>query len=332
MPSFDTPEPIWATIDVVMGDVRVSAGNGATTVVEVNPSDASNEEDLKAAELTRVACVNDHLVVRAPKLRSWSWRSSGGSTDVTIELPAGSHLRGAARLAGFNCDGPLGDCRIKTSLGHIRLEQADTVNLRSGTGDISLDRATGHAEVTTGSGEVRLRELDGSAAIKNSNGDTWVGVAGGDLRVRVANGDIAVDQARAGVVAKSAHGNIRLGEAVSGSVVLETRVGDVEVGIREGTAAWLDLNTSVGNVHNALGAAEAPEPSAPTVEVRARTSFGDVVIAGRPRPTGSRHTGEPNDKPATGNPCNRRPQVLRRQRRARRRRPRRGRGNDLCAG
>jgi hypothetical protein len=88
----------------------------------------------------------------------------------------------------------------------------------------------------------------------------------------------AVDQARAGVVAKSAHGNIRLGEVVSGSVVLETRVGDVEVGIREGTAAWLDVNTSVGNVHNALDAAEAPEPSAPTVEVRARTSFGDVLI------------------------------------------------------
>jgi hypothetical protein len=276
--SFDTPEPISAKIDLAIGDVRLIAGNGGTTVVEVNPSDASNEEDLKAAELIRVEYANEHLVVRPPKLRYWSWRSGGGSVDVTIELPAGSHVRGSAQMAGFQCDGRLGDCRITTSLGHIRLDHAGALTLKSGIGDISLERATGHAEVTTGSGAVRLRELDGSAVIKNSNGDTWIGEAGGDLRLRVANGDIAVGVANAGVVAKSANGDIRLGEVVRGSVVLETSVGDVEIGVPEGTAAWLDVNTNFGNVHNSLDAADAPERSAQTVEVRARTSFGDVVI------------------------------------------------------
>jgi hypothetical protein len=33
-----------------------------------------------------------------------------------------------------------------------------------------------------------------------------------------------------------------------------------------------------GKVHNALDAAEAPEPSAETVEVRARTCAGSVMI------------------------------------------------------
>jgi DUF4097 and DUF4098 domain-containing protein YvlB len=123
-----------------------------------------------------------------------------------------------------------------------------------------------------------MRELDGSAVIKNSNGDTWVGVAGGDLRVNAANGSIAVDEAHAGVVAKSANGDVRLGEVVRGSIVLETRLGDLEVGIREGTPAWLDVRAAAGRVHNALDAAEAPEPSAEAVEVRARTSAGSVVI------------------------------------------------------
>ena len=63
-----------------------------------------------------------------------------------------------------------------------------------------------------------------------------------------------------------------------GSVVLETKLGDLEVGIREGTAAWLDVRAAAGRVHNALEAADAPEPSAETVEVRARTTAGDVVI------------------------------------------------------
>jgi hypothetical protein len=69
-----------------------------------------------------------------------------------------------------------------------------------------------------------------------------------------------------------------VGEVVRSSVVLETQLGDLEVGIREGTAAWLDVSARAGKVHNALDAADAPEPSADTVEVRARTSVGDVVI------------------------------------------------------
>jgi DUF4097 and DUF4098 domain-containing protein YvlB len=279
MPTFETPQPILATIDIVMGDVRVSAGEHRATVVDVQPSDPSDKEDRKAAELTRVEYANEQLLVKAPKLRSWSLRSGGGSIDVTIELPAGSDVHCDARLAGIQCDGRLGDCRIKTGLGHIRVDRTDTATLKSGTGDVSLGHATGRVEVTTGSGEVRLGELDGSAVVESASGDTWVGVADGDLRLKSASGRIFVDHARATVVVKSAHGDIRLGEVVRGAAVLETRAGDIEIGIGEGTAAWLDVRTLMGTVHNALDAAEAPEPSAQTAEVRARTSFGDVVVA-----------------------------------------------------
>jgi hypothetical protein len=278
MPSFDTPDPITATVHVVAGDVRISAGDRDTTSVSVEPTDASSDEDRKAAELTRVEYTNGQLLVRAPKLRSWVPRSTGGSINVTIELPAGSGVHGGSGLADFTCDGPLGECRIKTGLGHIRLEQAGTLSLKTGIGDISVNRATGHAELTAGSGEVRVRELESSAVIKNSNGDTWVGLASGDLRVSAANGAISIEQARASVVAKSANGDVRLGEAVRSSVVLESKLGDLEVGIPEGTAAWLDVRAIAGRVHNALEAADGPEPSAETVEVRARTSAGDVVI------------------------------------------------------
>ena len=176
MPTFDTPEPISATIDLAIGDVRISAGDPGATLVELRPSDPSNEEDLKAAEQTRVEYADERLLVKAPKLRSWVSRR-GGSIDVTIALPAGSHVHGAWGWGDVHCEGRLGDCRIKTGLGRIRVDSADTLNLRSGVGDITVDRATGRAEVTTGSGDVRLGELDGSAVIKNSNGDTWVGVA-----------------------------------------------------------------------------------------------------------------------------------------------------------
>jgi hypothetical protein len=278
MPTFDTPDPITATVHVVSGDVRISAGDRAVTSVTVEPTDASNDEDRKAAELTRVEYTEGRLLVRAPKLRSWVPRSTGGSLNVTIELPAGSRVQGSSGLADFACDGPLGECRIKTGIGAIRLEEAGRLSLKTGIGDISVNRATGHAELTAGSGEVRARELESSAVIKNSNGDTWVGLAGGDLRVSAANGRISIEQARGSVVAKSANGDVRLGEAVRSAVVLESKLGDLEIGIPEGTAAWLDVRAIAGRVHNTLEATEAPEASAETVEVRARTAAGDVVI------------------------------------------------------
>ena len=278
MPTFDTPGPLTATIDVVVGAVRISAAERDATVVEARPTDSSNAEDVKAAEQTRAEYANGHLLIRTPKVRSWLPRARGGSVDVTIQLPAGSDVRGAGQLTDFDCEGPLGDCRLRTGLGQIRVDQADALSLKTGIGDISVDHATGHADVTTGSGDVRVRELDAGAVIKSSNGDTWVGEAGGDLRIKAANGSIAVDLARATVGAKSANGDVRLGEAVRDSVVLETHLGDVEVGIRDGTAAWLDVRAAAGRVLNALETAEAPEPSAETVQVRARTSAGNVVI------------------------------------------------------
>src|ERR1035437_3220832 len=65
---------------------------------------------------------------------------------------------------------------------------------------------------------------------------------------------------------------------VDGAIVLETAVGELEVGIREGTAAWLDVSAQYGRVRNSLDEASSPEQSEATVEVRARTSYGKILI------------------------------------------------------
>ena len=278
MPSFETPGPITATIDVVVGDVRIIAGDGATTVVDVRPSDAGSDEDRKVAERTRVEHAGEVLIVKAPKLRSWLPRTHGGSIDVTVELPAGSQVYGTGQLTDFHAAGELGDTTIKTGLGQIQLERAGAVNLKTGIGDITVGRASGHADINAGSGEARVRELGGSAVVKNSNGDTWIGEITGNLRVNAANGRISVDRACETVAAKSANGDVRLGEVGHGTVLAETALGKVEIGIRDGVAAWLDLNTRFGSVHNDLGPTERPGPGEDAVEVRARTSFGDITI------------------------------------------------------
>jgi DUF4097 and DUF4098 domain-containing protein YvlB len=126
---------------------------------------------------------------------------------------------------------------------------------------------------------VRVGEIEGAADIKNSNGSTDIGTANGEIRIRSANGDISVDRAGAGVDAKTANGTVRVGDVVHGSVVLKTSMGDLEIGIREGTAAWLDVTTGFGRLQNSLtDAATKPSDADESVEVHAHTSFGDITI------------------------------------------------------
>jgi len=190
----------------------------------------------------------------------------------------GSHVRGEAGIAALRCSGRLGECRFKMGLGEVQLDQAGPVALETGAGDITVGRALDRVDVTTGSGAVHVGSIAGSGVIKNSNGDTWVGEVTGDLRVNAANGKISVDHAHATVAAKTANGDVYIGEVESGAVLAQTACGKVEVGVRDGVAAWLELNTSYGNVHNDLEAAERPGAGEDAVEVRARSSFGDVTV------------------------------------------------------
>jgi hypothetical protein len=279
MPTFDTPEPISVTVELGVGDLRIVASDRTDTMVEVRPSDPAKQADVTAAEQTRVEYAGGRLLIKAPKnWRQYTPRGGGESIDVQIELPAGSHLRGDTGVAALRCQGRLGECRYKTGIGDIQLDQAGAVQLRTGVGDITVERADGDAEVRTGSGSVRIDGIDGMAVVKNSNGDTWIGRVTGDLRVNAANGRISVDQASATVAAKSANGDVYLGEVAHGTVVAQTAFGKVEIGIRDGAAAWLDLNTRYGTVRNDLDAAERPGPGEDAVEVRARTAFGDITI------------------------------------------------------
>src|SRR5437764_268147 len=82
--------------------------------------------------------------------------------------------------------------------------------------------------------------------------DTVVGASSGHLRIKTANGNITVQCAGGDVDAKTASGNIRLAEVVRGSIDLETTAGELEIGIREGTAAWLNLDSKTGMVRNEL--------------------------------------------------------------------------------
>ncbi|MFD9904188.1 DUF4097 domain-containing protein [Streptomyces sp. NPDC059063] len=276
MPSFDTPEPIVATGRVEAGAIRFSASDRADTVVEVRPRDPKRDQDVRAAEQTEISFANGTLTLRTPKQRYLVRRH--GTVDITVELPTGSRIDVTGAWAQILGEGHLGETRVKTSSGDIRLDTTGPLQATASHGSITVDRVDGPAEITTSTGSVRVGLIDGTAVLKNSHGTTTVAAATGDLRANGAHGDIDITRAEASVTATTAHGAVRVGEVARGTVQLETSYGAIEVGVREGTAAWLDVSSGSGQVRNTLNTSDTPNKTEDTVEVRARTRHGNIDI------------------------------------------------------
>ncbi|WP_413755286.1 DUF4097 family beta strand repeat-containing protein [Streptomyces sp. MMBL 11-3] len=275
MPVFDTPEPLSAIVEIESGRVRIVAGERFDTVVEVSPGDPASQQDVQAAQQTQVTCTGGKLVVKGPRKRSLFGRT--GAVAVSVELPAGSDVSaatGSGQLAG---EGRLGHCQLTTGAGDIQLEEAASVRLKTSKGDVLVDHARGAVEIR-GSGRVRVGRAEGPATVKNLNGETVIGQVDGALEVASSNGPISVLHAGSSVTARSANGAIRLAQVVRGRITLETSAGELEVGIAQGSAAWLDVRSTAGRVRNELGAANGPGAGEETVEVRGRTAVGDIVI------------------------------------------------------
>ncbi|MEU8544925.1 DUF4097 family beta strand repeat-containing protein [Streptomyces sp. NPDC048717] len=275
MPTFDTPAAISVTARVDAGSIQFTAGDRTDTVVEVRPRSPKRELDVRSAEQTEIGFANGVLTVRTPKP---SLLGRTGVVEVTVDLPAGSHVDMNGSWTQVLGEGRLGDVRVKVSSGDVRLDETGPLTLAASHGSITVGRVDGPADISTSSGSVRVGTLGGAAVLKNSHGATAVEAAHGELRVSGANGDIDIRRAEGSVTATTAHGTLRVGEVARGSVHLETAHGAIDIGIREGTAAWLDVDSGHGAVRNALSSAGAPAKTEDTVEVRARTRYGTIDI------------------------------------------------------
>ncbi|GAA2004034.1 DUF4097 family beta strand repeat-containing protein [Nocardiopsis rhodophaea] len=261
MPTFATSEPITAEVDLLAGAVQINAGDRSDTTVEVRPRDAAKDADVRAAEQIQIEYAGGRLLVKDPGNTVLGSMLRKGMADVTVDLPRGSLLHAHARHANIRCEGDLGAAEITTS-----------------SGNIALDRLTGNAELTASDGWVRAHEIDGRAVIKTSSGAITLGTVSGKLRMNTAHGHISAQRALESVHARATHGSARIGEVVRGRVDIETSYGEIEVGVREGTAAWLDAASKHGALSSSLEAAEGPGTAEETVEVRARSVYGDIVV------------------------------------------------------
>jgi hypothetical protein len=178
MQTFDTPTAIHAVLNIPAGSVRFIAADRADTTVEILPADAAKGRDVKAAQQTTVAYDDGVLRIEVPAKNQYFGPT--GSVDVTVHLPAGSHVQAKAAAAGLRTTGPLGDVTFDGAHGVITLEEAASVRLGAHVGDVEIARLGGPADISTHKGDIRIGEAShGTVVLRTQAGSIRVGAAAG---------------------------------------------------------------------------------------------------------------------------------------------------------
>ncbi|MFE7551432.1 DUF4097 family beta strand repeat-containing protein [Streptomyces gardneri] len=176
---FPTTAPIAVALAVPAGLVRFIAADRADTTVEVLPADAAKSNDIKAAEQVTVAFADGVLRIEAAEAKNRILGNSG-SVEVTVQLPAGSHVEAKTAAAELHGVGRLGDVTFDSAQGTVKLDETASAHLTLQAGDITVGRLGGAAELSTQQGNIRITEaLGGSVVLRTDSGDLEVGAAHG---------------------------------------------------------------------------------------------------------------------------------------------------------
>jgi DUF4097 and DUF4098 domain-containing protein YvlB len=276
MHTFHTPNPVNLRVELWQGRVDVQAEDTDTTTVELLPLHADpGAQDL--IDSAKVEQRGDDIVVLMPKIKSGLFRRNA-EVEARIVVPTNSRAKLETASADITTRGALGNTKAYSGSGEVSLQQVADVEVRTGSGDISIETATGSCDSKSGSAEVTLGTIAGDADIMSGSGDVVISEVQGGLKVKAGSGDIVLKSAGKSIDAMAGSGDLLLKRVDRGRVKAKTGSGDITIGVASGTAAYLDVMTVTGDVQSELDGSEAPTDGDLTVEISAQTGSGDVVL------------------------------------------------------
>jgi hypothetical protein len=275
MPTYDVPGPIELDINAGSAFVDIVASDRPGAAVEIVASKPGRGGDESLARESSVTFDNGRIRVKVP--RRLNLFSKGDSVDIRCEIPAGSGVTIETAYGSVRARGVLGTARITAKYGGVTADTIADLVLDASYGNTDIAEVTGRLDVTAGYGMVRVGQVHGDARLRASYGSLELGTAGGTVEARTS-GPLTVDRALGDVTARSAHGPIRLREVSGGTIRLDNGHADLDVGVPEGVAAWIDATSANGRVHNELTPGPAASAGDRTVELHLNTGYGTITV------------------------------------------------------
>lgn len=169
----------------------IETRNGSVEVIE----DQSATEIQVLAEYRAAAVTRSEARERLDGIRVTVERDGDGVYYIRPELPGGWKGRDSVSLEVLLPR--LGDVRVNTSNGRIRLEGATgACDLRSSNGSITVEGTRGKLEIETSNGAIAVTNHAGGLGARSSNGAIRVALAPGSqgpFQLSSSNGAVAVD-------------------------------------------------------------------------------------------------------------------------------------------
>ena len=179
MQKFDTPAPVSAVLNIAAGRVQVIAADRADTTVEVLPANPGKGRDLKAVEQTTVEFADGVLRIHTAEPQNQYFGPSG-SLEVTVQVPAGSHVEARTASCELRGVGRLGDVAFEGAYRQIKIDEAASIRLTAVDGDVQVGRLGGPAQISTARGSIRIAEATrGAVVLHTQMGDISVGATAG---------------------------------------------------------------------------------------------------------------------------------------------------------
>jgi DUF4097 and DUF4098 domain-containing protein YvlB len=169
-----------------------------------------------------------------------------------------------------------GRLTVRASVPH-----ASTARLQGASADMSVAGRYASLDVKTVSGDLRVTgEIDGAADVKSVSGDVSLEHVGGDLRVKTVSGDVKALLVGGSLTAKTVSGDVRVESIREGHAEVTSISGDIEIGVAVGSAVDVDANSVSGDLASEVPLADAPVDTGggPTVVVRGKTVSGDFRV------------------------------------------------------
>jgi len=210
----------------------------------------------------------------------------GGRTPdfaLTVRMPAGSGLRVSAASADVTGTGRAGEVEVSTASGDVDLAGVASGRVAVASGDVRIADAAGALDVRSASGDVSVVRVGGEARVQSASGDVRIGAAEGPASLESASGDVRIGRVDGRLTTRTASGEVTVGSLLGPDARITTVSGDVEVGVPDGTAVWLDVSTRSGEVASDFtgsAAGDGGEPGAGdrVLELRVSTVSGDVAV------------------------------------------------------
>ena len=255
--TFDTPQPVDLRIRAASGTVTVTAADTGTSTVEILPLD---DEARDLAERALVRLDGNRLTVEMPE-RTVTFSLRRRRIAIKVTVPTGSSLSTRTASAKVTATGRYATATANTASGEVVLDTVDgDVEVHCASGDVTVGAARA-TRVHSASGRIRVDHATGDVDIHCASGRVRVGIAEASVNAKTASGDITVEDARAGTVA------------------LNAASGDLHIGVRAGITAHLDLRSVSGRIRSELPVEDAPPEAGAPLEIKARTTSGNVLVA-----------------------------------------------------